>query len=292
MRTPALDAMQEVLGTPPPVSVWSEKYGSCVTARWVHAPVDTQVEPMASHVIAAVFSTAGDVRCRYGTRSYECQVASGSINVVPEGIEGHCRIPRPVDGMQLILPDHYVEELCRQAGGPRSWRPRIEIGSRDAKAFRYLRFAAQHMQPRDNQTHLLVEETLEDFCLLYVKSRVTVPTRRVSGRMSLAHLQRVEDYMHIYLADQISLDTLADMVGLSRSDFTSSFRRCTGVAPSCYLSRLRVERASQLLGSRDDLTIAEIARLVGYPNPASFSRAFRDRYGVTARLFRTGRRSS
>jgi AraC family transcriptional regulator of arabinose operon len=48
---------------------------------------------------------------------------------------------------------------------------------------------------------------------------------------------------------------------------------------------LRMTRARGLL-DRTTLTIAEIARAVGYDDPLYFSRHFRDRHGVSPREYR------
>ena len=53
----------------------------------------------------------------------------------------------------------------------------------------------------------------------------------------------------------------------------------TGVAPPRYLRRLRIENARKLI-TYTQYTVAEVAGLVGYADPAYFSRVFRQETGA------------
>lgn len=92
-----------------------------------------------------------------------------------------------------------------------------------------------------------------------------------------------------YLADRleaaIRVDDLAALVGVSASHLGALFRRATGGGVLAYQTSLRMTRARGLL-DRTTLTIAEIARAVGYDDPLYFSRHFRDRHGVSPREYR------
>jgi AraC-like DNA-binding protein len=66
---------------------------------------------------------------------------------------------------------------------------------------------------------------------------------------------------------------LARRAGRSPDAFTRAFRAATGHPPLRYLAVLRCERARALLN--DGLAINEVARQVGYADPAYFSRVFR-----------------
>lgn len=67
---------------------------------------------------------------------------------------------------------------------------------------------------------------------------------------------------------------LSRRLHLSRPYFTQVFTRETGLSPAAYLTKLRVAKAGRLLTDNPALTIAEIARAVGYDNPARLTKAF------------------
>ena len=71
---------------------------------------------------------------------------------------------------------------------------------------------------------------------------------------------------------------LARKVDMSRTAFAARFRRLVGEPPMSYLARLRLSHAAGYLSSTD-MTVRQIARLVGYENEASLSKAFRRTFG-------------
>jgi AraC-like DNA-binding protein len=82
-----------------------------------------------------------------------------------------------------------------------------------------------------------------------------------------------------------TLARLAREAGMSRSAFTARFHELVGVPPMRYLARVRLGRAAGYLATSDK-TLHEIARLVGYDNEASLSKAFRRSFGSAPGAFR------
>ena len=82
-----------------------------------------------------------------------------------------------------------------------------------------------------------------------------------------------------------SVDGLARVASMSRSAFSERFRSLVGEAPMRYVAQLRLARAARLLSS-PDMTLAEIARRVGYASEAALSRAFKARFGQAPGVFR------
>ncbi len=78
--------------------------------------------------------------------------------------------------------------------------------------------------------------------------------------------------------------SLAGEVGLSRSVFAARFTQFVGEPPLGYLTRLRMQKAADLL--RDGATLARASRLTGYASEASFSHAFRQWSGVAPGAWR------
>jgi AraC-like DNA-binding protein len=75
-----------------------------------------------------------------------------------------------------------------------------------------------------------------------------------------------------------TVDDLARAAGMSRTSFTVRFRSAVGVPPISYLTRLRLTRAAGYLATTTK-NVRHVARLVGYDNEASFSKAFSRAYG-------------
>ncbi len=98
------------------------------------------------------------------------------------------------------------------------------------------------------------------------------------------------DFMKGHLQEPLNVATLAALVNLSRSYYTTAFQRVTGYAPLRYLNHLRMQRAVQLLNTTE-FSIKQISEQLGFSDQFYFSRAFskvhnhspsehRRRYGI------------
>ncbi|MBX7484104.1 helix-turn-helix domain-containing protein [Qipengyuania qiaonensis] len=85
--------------------------------------------------------------------------------------------------------------------------------------------------------------------------------------------RRSLDLMHARLAEDVSLDELAAEAQLSPFHFARMFKQSLGVPPRVYLTRLRVEKACELL-EQTDLPITQIAFEVGYSSNQVLARVF------------------
>ncbi len=81
------------------------------------------------------------------------------------------------------------------------------------------------------------------------------------------------EFMKGHLRQPLTIATLAALVNLSRSHYTTLFRRVTGYAPLNYLNHLRMQRAVQLLNTTE-LSIKHISDQLGFSDQFYFSRAF------------------
>lgn len=108
--------------------------------------------------------------------------------------------------------------------------------------------------------------------------------REESGGLGRRPLRLVLDYIQEHLAEDISLDTLAKVAGLSPFHFARLFKRSVGTAPHQYLIRRRVERARELLLTTQT-EIAEIATQVGFCDQSHLTSHFKRVYGIAPGAF-------
>jgi AraC-like DNA-binding protein len=84
----------------------------------------------------------------------------------------------------------------------------------------------------------------------------------------------------------LSVAERAERLGVEPRQLRRVVRRSAGCTPSEFVHRTRVNRAKTLL-AETDLAVTEIARLVGFGDPAYFSRHFRASVGMSPRAFRS-----
>ena len=94
------------------------------------------------------------------------------------------------------------------------------------------------------------------------------------------YLIRVLNYCRDHLEQNISVEDLAELSGMSRWYFSREFKRATGVTVPEYLTELRLQQAMQLLQNTHD-SVKEIAGRCGFREPAYFIRLFARKFGKT-----------
>jgi AraC family transcriptional regulator len=98
-------------------------------------------------------------------------------------------------------------------------------------------------------------------------------------------LKRAYQYVDANLDKPIRLAGLAKAAGLSPMHFAAQFRAPTGLRPSDYVARRRVQHAKSMLRDSDD-TIVTIALNVGYQTQAHFTTVFKHLVGLTPHRWR------
>ena len=88
--------------------------------------------------------------------------------------------------------------------------------------------------------------------------------------------------MQTHYPDDLSVAYLADNVGLERTYFSTLFKTKTGLSPYQYLTRLRIQKACQLLQHGHSVT--EASYLVGM-EPHNFGRVFKKEVGISPREY-------
>jgi transcriptional regulator GlxA family with amidase domain len=94
-------------------------------------------------------------------------------------------------------------------------------------------------------------------------------------------------WMQNKLSDHdVSMQTLANMLGMSQRNFNRRFRDATNLSPLKYLQSQRFNQARELL-QNTNLSISEIAYRVGYNDVSHFSKLFRQFSSTTPKEYRT-----
>ncbi|BAU63076.1 Transcriptional Regulator, AraC family [Stanieria sp. NIES-3757] len=107
-------------------------------------------------------------------------------------------------------------------------------------------------------------------------------TPNYQGGFTKQQIKQIIDYIQIHLAQNISLDDLARLVNLSTYHFCRLFKQSMGLTPHQYIIHQRVEQAKQLL-LNSNLTIVEVANLVGFANQSHLNYHFKRIVGATPR---------
>lgn len=110
--------------------------------------------------------------------------------------------------------------------------------------------------------------------------------KELSRQEYTARINRVMDYIRQNIDKQIDLSVMADIALFSPYHFHRIFTFIVGETPNGFVSRIKLEKAAQLLHDNPKSSISEIAFQCGFSNMSSFSRAFKSYFEMSAKEFR------
>lgn len=94
------------------------------------------------------------------------------------------------------------------------------------------------------------------------------------------HFLQIIRYIHLHYADDLSLNTLAEVLHMTPGYVSRLFSRESGTTYRKYLTELRVEKAKELLATTG-LSIAEVCDRVGFNDYFHFLKTFKRLTGVS-----------
>ena len=136
----------------------------------------------------------------------------------------------------------------------------------------------------DSAAQMLVAQLLRKYCAF------PFPLPNGQVRLSARKLQLVKDYVDAGLASRLTLEVIAASIHMSAYHFARTFKATTGETPHAYVTRLRVERAQELLRT-SSWSMPAIARRVGFSSKSHFAAVFLRSTGISPHRFRSATRS-
>ena len=107
------------------------------------------------------------------------------------------------------------------------------------------------------------------------------------SRSTQSFVSKAEEYVRNNYSDEnLSLDSICQVLGVSNSYFSTAFKKETGKSFTGYLTDYRMDQAARLLIETSEKSYI-IGRSVGYTDPNYFSYVFKRRFGVSPSKYRT-----
>lgn len=101
----------------------------------------------------------------------------------------------------------------------------------------------------------------------------------VLNQGNYSRIAKVLHHLQASLADDHSVDQLAQMANMSVSTFHQHFKAVTRSSPRQYLKRIRLIKAQMLL-NQDTMNVTQTAAAVGYRSVNQFSRDYKKTFGL------------
>ena len=114
---------------------------------------------------------------------------------------------------------------------------------------------------------------------------LTKPMERAQQDANLAFLNEVKLYIMEHMdKEDLTVDDIASRMCMSRTTFYNKWKLLTGEAPKYLISRIRMEKARELLES-GKFSVTMVAEMVGMRNLKNFRGRYKEYFGKTPKEF-------
>lgn len=167
----------------------------------------------------------------------------------------------------FVITTAMITRLCRQTG--------MEL----EQAFRMSDFYIQKLDDihTEEEVHRLHDEMVMDY---------TEKMRKYSrSDTNSKHINVCKEYIYSHIKERITIEDLADKLGVSSGYLSRLFKKETGVSVSAYIRRQKIDMAKNLLRFSDSSMI-EIANRLSFSSQSHFIQQFREVVGMTPKKYR------
>lgn len=99
------------------------------------------------------------------------------------------------------------------------------------------------------------------------------------------HINACKEYIYSHIKERITIEDLADVLGVSASYLSRLFKKEVGVSVSSYIRKRKIEMAKNLLRF-SDYSMIEIANRLSFSSQSHFIQQFREVEGITPKKYR------
>lgn len=281
-----------------PVSDYDQQWGVYVTGVGrTSVPPFSKTYPVSVHPDHYQFRWArGRVLQEYqalyilrGDGEFESK-AVGNKRVLPGSImllfpgEWHRYRPRKAVGWDeywISFHGSHIDQLA-QRGFITPEQPVLHTGVDDAILHPYLAAIDRVRTEPIGCQQLISVNVLE-----IVAAALTAVRRQRSSSRNETIVREAKAMLEQHAAKLMSIEQLSDRFQLSEKHFRRLFKSHTGLSPYQYYLQTRIHRAKEmLLGTT--LSVKEIAASLHFENAFHFSKAFRDKAGMSPSQWRGG----
>ena len=252
---------------------------------------EVELLPFDGHLVNVHLSGPNHVVQRRNERTHEGHRITRAVDVIPAGTPAYFRVGAASEDTCMLLTDRFVRRVAQEAGAdPDSFEVAPLFNTPDPHIERIGMSLLSEMKTRGLGGELLAESLANVLALHVLRSHSSLgraSRRRVGseGGYSRRSLGRATDYINDNLSRKLTLAEIAEAAHMSPHHFARSFKKDTGLSPHRYVIQRRVERAKALLANTD-LTIAEVARAVGFANQSHLSSHVRRHLGASPKTLR------
>lgn len=116
--------------------------------------------------------------------------------------------------------------------------------------------------------------------LMTVPSQLTPLLHRKSAHTGRSKIHELVQYINAHADEDIRIDDLVAMAGLSARAVQLGFQEVVGMSPTAYIRSVRLDQVHRQLSSGPAESVTDIAARWNFFHPSRFANQYRERFGV------------
>jgi len=153
-----------------------------------------------------------------------------------------------------------------------------------------MRHILRETESRQTGYELVCQAYMEILIIRVTRSTSLSVAATAALPMASRQCAAIRHYIDAHYKEPLDLDTLAGEAHVSKYYLAHAFKREYGISPINYLIGRRIEESRYLL-RETDLSLSQIARLLGFSSASYFSQSFRRAEGMTPMDYRKTRQT-
>lgn len=133
---------------------------------------------------------------------------------------------------------------------------------------------------------IIVRNELSNIFRILIHLPENVPyDYNVNNYIQENRVQLILNYIHSHYREKITLNDLAQIASVSKTEALRSFKSIIGQSPIKYLKNYKLQNAAYMIQNTDD-SIGQISEQCGFDDNSYFSKSFKEMYHCTPHEFR------
>lgn len=243
-----------------------------------------EADPRPDPVLIIHVGSPVEIGCERGGQSHFGLNVHGDVDIIPPGTASRWVLKKEDNALIIRVP----HQLMMDAAAGLNINPAEAVLLNRFKVrdpeIEHLGWALKAELERDHKSGQLFADSIGMAlaCRLLRAHSAIAPQdgKTQAGAMVPFKLRRVLGYIEDNLSNDLSLEAIAAVSGLSISHCQRAFRNAVGLSVHQYVIQRRVERAKSLL-LNEKLSVGEIALAVGFSHQSHLAHHMRRLLGVS-----------
>lgn len=204
--------------------------------------------------------------------------------LLPPNSSVEMKIEKPTKALVLELNDDLINNVSEKL----SYDLNVDLTNTNLET----PFVSDNNEIIDLTTKRIVETTIntknQEFLLDLYAQEITYSLLNTKGAQDILAsefnnpINRSIQLMKSNLKNNVTVSEIAYDLSMSLPNFSSKFKKVTGMTPNDYLKNLKLDEAKKLLKIK---SVTEVAYDLGYENISHFINLFKKKFGLTPKQY-------